>query len=510
MKKQLSSLVLGFVAMGCLSGCSEGSSERKLEKPTPFQDVWKAGKPLPGGTGAQNDAYVPLGLTAKSFAVAGHLYAPMDMQTQSLKMSFDAQAQKFTGESTIEFLLPVAARPVFLLEGGISRLLLDGQPVEFETVKDPEGLNSYFAVKALITDSQSHRLRVTYELPPDRVSYQNGGVGFLTDMTDLSQEFFERWGPANLEEDRFTLTLNLKIENATGPAHQVFSNGTLRENGANDWTIEFPPHFTSSSFYVHLTNRTFETRRFDYPGLEKTIPIVVYSAETDLTDEAARQIPELFHELEGDYGPYAHDGFVAYIHPTGGGMEYVGATITSLPALDHELFHSWFARGVMPADGRSGWIDEAMASWRDYDYYRSPTLLMRDRTNLAGYSPLQRATPRNCYRDGRALLAEFDLLLRDRGGFKPVMREWFANYRLNRVTTEEFWAFLESQTQLDLTDYFKRYVFGGHSPIGPVIDFGGQPPMTSSFAPVSFFRDASPTDSKHPSPLTREEVLRLR
>lgn len=516
MKKTLSILVLGLVAVGSLFGCAKGGSGSVAEKAAPPVDVWKAGKPLPGGVGAQLDDYSPLGLKTKSFVLYGQTYSVVDFLSQNLTMTFDAAAQTFNGKSVIEFKSSTAGRPVFLLNGEVTALQLDGVAAVVSKVQDPDGMNAYFAVESEIADAQTHRIELTYTLPADRMSFQNGGVGILTDMTDLSQIFFENWGPANLEEDRFTLTLRLQVLNATGHAHQVFNNGRLTENAPNDFTIEFPSHYTSSSFYVHLTNRDFETRRFTVTGTEKSIPVVVYSAEADLADEAARQIPDLFRELEGDYGPYAHSGFVAYIHPTGGGMEYVGATITSIPALDHELFHSWFARGVMPADGRSGWIDEAMASWRDFDYYRSPSLLMRERTNLAGYSPLQRATPRNCYRDGRALLAEFDLLLKDRGGFKPVMREWFANYRLNRITTEEFWAFLEARTGLDLTDYFKRYVFGGHTPIGPVIDFGhaGEP------APRSFAEDlqlSAPSgdrmdqiDSKHPTPLTREEVLRLR
>ena len=57
---------------------------------------------------------------------------------------------------------------------------------------------------------------------------------------------------------------------------------------------------------------------------------------------------EFLAELEADYGAYTHDSMTVYIAGRGG-MEHCGATITSMSALGHEITHSWFARGVMPA-----------------------------------------------------------------------------------------------------------------------------------------------------------------
>ena len=44
-------------------------------------------------------------------------------------------------------------------------------------------------------------------------------------------------------------------------------------------------------------------------------------------------------------------------------MEYDGATTASVAALEHEVFHSWFGRGVKPARAADGWIDEAWTTW---------------------------------------------------------------------------------------------------------------------------------------------------
>src|SRR5690606_28199516 len=115
-------------------------------------------------------------------------------------------------------------------------------------------------------------------------------------------------------------------------------------------------------FHLGETGR-FVERSAVYHGLEKEIPVLVYSPRSDLADSGLARALSVLAELEGTYGPYAHAKMVAYITPDGGGMEYCGATMTSLWALEHEFTHSWFARGVMPADGNAGWIDEAIASW---------------------------------------------------------------------------------------------------------------------------------------------------
>ena len=78
-------------------------------------------------------------------------------------------------------------------------------------------------------------------------------------------------------------------------------------------------------------------------------------------------------------------------------MEYPGATATSLRSLGHEMFHSYFAKGVIPADGNSGWMDEGLASWRDKGY-QTLTHPGYDMFNLGAHSPYKRNTDKNSYK----------------------------------------------------------------------------------------------------------------
>lgn len=133
--------------------------------------------------------------------------------------------------------------------------------------------------------------------------------------------------------------------------------------------------------------------------------------------------------------------------------------MTSLHALGHEITHSWFARGVMPANGNAGWIDEAIASWRDQGYPRAAAAVLRPPANLAGFSPYRRHTPSESYEMGSLLLSELDLLFGG-AGLRPLLARLFRERRRQVITTPLFQSFLEEQTGMALAPIFNRYVYG--------------------------------------------------
>jgi hypothetical protein len=445
-----------------------------------------AAKPFPGFLKPLDSTYRPVRLSDRVFAREGRTYVPMDFQMHGAELVFDAAKEQAFGHSVILFQVAEAGRPVFFAESEWTAASLNGAAVDLEQILLPGEGGKAWALSADARPNELNILTLEYRLSPARVKFENGGVGFLTSMTDLEGHFAERWLPANDESDQYSLSLRLTV-NGGAPGHRLFTNGTVTDLGGDQWIVSFPAHFNSSALYVHLTNRPFEVRRLGVFGPQGAIPITLYGTEAGLLDRAAAMLPPLFDELQTAYGPYPHSSFTAYVKASGGGMEYAGATISSLGSLDHELFHSWFARGVFPAEGRSGWIDEAMASWRDYGYARAAALLQRAPTALAPADPFAPMTVRNCYRDGRALMAELDRVLEAYGGMKAAMRVFFERYKYRVVTTEEFQSFLSELAQKDLSPYFERYVYAA--------------------VPAGENADADPF---HPPPISEAEAARLR
>lgn len=452
------------------------------------------------GSSSQNETtksdFFFAGQSDKIITLNEEKHVPMNFIGQNLSMTFDINSQKFLGHSKITFNLVESGRPYFELQGTLKNISIDGVSVTATTITDPDGQKqSYKSLKEVVSAEVVHTAEFDYELPAERMTFTGGGVRFLTDMTDLSGKFFEYWGPCGFEGDQFQMNLSVSVKNSTS-THTLRTNGDIVSNGPTEWQVSFPDYYSKSSFYVHLTNQSLPSTKLTYKGLQRDIPIEIYGLTQTLVDGAVADITGLFKELEADYGPYPHTKFLAYMNDRSGGMEYVGATITARGSLDHELLHSWFARSMIPADGRSGWIDEAMASWRDYGYARATTTLSRNATNLANYSIFRKTTPSNSYVDGRALFAELDHEFKGIGGLKTVMKALHTEYKNRVITNEDFWSFLETYGQMNLDAFEERYALGKSG--------------TSTEAAKAGVTTSDSQPSKHPTALTREEILRLR
>ncbi|MBX9768787.1 MAG: hypothetical protein K2X47_16050, partial [Bdellovibrionales bacterium] len=168
-----------------------------------------------------------------------------------------------------------------------------------------------------------------------------------------------------------------------------------------------------------------------------------------------------------------------------GGMEYAGATITSLEALSHEVGHSWFGRGVIPAGGNAGWLDEAITSWRDMNFPKTSSL--SGNQPMADHGPYNRTTDGEAYGFG----AEFIGLLNSAvPNFFDFMRHLYTTKAWSPITTESFAQELSLFTGKDFAPVFKKYVF---KPVGN--------------RPLNRRRPRAP-NPYHPS-LTHEELQRL-
>jgi hypothetical protein len=81
-------------------------------------------------------------------------------------------------------------------------------------------------------------------------------------------------------------------------------------------------------------------------------------------EEAFAQLDPWLAELRSALGPFPMPrGLAVVLTQTGGGMEYFGATTTSLRALRHEVFHMYFGCSTVARTYRDSWWDEAINMW---------------------------------------------------------------------------------------------------------------------------------------------------
>jgi aminopeptidase N len=159
------------------------------------------------------------------------------------------------------------------------------------------------------------------------------------------------------------------------------------------------------------------------------------------------------------------DRFTTVIWAAERGMEYDGATTASVPALEHEVFHSWFGRGIKPARASDGWIDEAWTTWststREGGRFQSEELPPDDPpVVLCPPSPWSRHTPTESYRQGARLMAGLAHLLGGPERLRQAMATWYRQNAGGFVTTDNLESHLTAWSSKDVAALFNRYVHG--------------------------------------------------
>ena len=433
-----------------------------------------------------------------SFTTSGKTAVPADFQHIALELQFDPATSRATGRCEIEFTTAKDGYPVMDLVPEATKVVLNGTDLGrggLPRISSPDSATRLRLINGAVKAGTTNTVVIEYPMNSSDVSFTNAGARIVWSMSDIGSDshFLERYACANLEFDRFPMTMTVEVL-GTPASHQIFTNGELSIVRNGFWRIRFPDYFTSSSFFFHLTNRPFVMESKTYKGLTKDIPVVVYGATGTAISTAMQRSLSVLKELESTYGPYAHDSLTVFLNNSfGGGMEHVGATITTLGALDHEITHSWFARGVMPADGNAGWIDEAIASWRDEGYPRGRAGLTGSASQLSGFSNYRRSTTMDAYTAGMNLMSRFDALF---SGLKGTLKEVFSRHQRTTISTPQFQQILKDITGQDVSSYFDRYVYAR----------GAR--HTLSAEPMSFLH--FPKVGKHPPPLSDEEVARLR
>jgi hypothetical protein len=387
----------------------------------------------------------------------------VDFKQADYTVTYDIQNQITSVKSKIIFEATKKGKPLFDLIPDVTEMKIDGREVRDHQISFPGGVSKLRQANVEVLPG-IHILEVENSIDTNVIYNEDfesvSSAFWIRDLKD--RMFLEQYIPSNFEFDQYKMTFNINFEGVEQADQEFYTNGKITKISPVSWKIEFPEYFTVSCPFYHLTPKGIMRRiDFTYRSVSgRDIPVTVYSPWKKRTKKFAPEAARVLKELEADYGPWFHPGLVAYGTIKGtGGMEHSGATATSFGALDHEMLHSYFAKGVMPANGDSGWIDEAIASWRDKGYQRNPSTGFTG-SNLGAHSPYKRNTDDRAYALGAAFMSYLDFRLQDRGGLKAFLRGYVQTYKHQVITTEHFKNNLEFFSGINFDIEFGTYIWG--------------------------------------------------
>jgi hypothetical protein len=401
----------------------------------------------------------------KSFTSPEGRVVFVDFMTADYEVTYDLMGKKSVVLARIKFQQYEAGLPIFDSQEETLSVSVNGEEVPSGKTRTPEGETTVRFIKKSLPPGV-HEAKISVPLN-QLVQYTPKGIRSAFWTTDLEDRgFLERYLPANFEFDQVKMKIRVHFKGISQP-QKIYTNGVVKKlpfENQTSYEISYPPYFTSSSVFFHTlpegsTNElSFTLRSVD----GRVIPVTVYTNTTQFPGGTNIEVlknksTEYFHELEKDYGAWPHEGLIVY-NAGLGGMEYCGATMTSLSALGHEMFHSYFARGVMPANGNSGWIDEALASWRDEGYQSISSLMGTSR--MSAHPHYTRSTDMNAYTFGERFMQYLEGKLKARGGLKPFMRFYLEKKLFTPFLIENFIQEMSDFYGVSLNSDFKKFTFG--------------------------------------------------
>jgi hypothetical protein len=267
------------------------------------------------------------------------------------------------------------------------------------------------------------------------------------------------------------IELDVEVVGAGRP-HALLANGSLFEHApGRRWSVRYPPTYTSLSPLLVLVPTDQVERRATLVDVGPH-PLRVTVAgpadgQADL-DAVVADTAAWLSYFTARYGRWAHgDEFLAVVWGASRGMEYDGATTTSVPALEHEVFHSWFGRGVKPARASDGWVDEAMATWATASsrvgggrYGVEELGLDQPPSLLYPPHPWSRHTPREAYGSGSRLLAGVAHMAGGAASLRAALAAWHRAHAGGVASSQALAEHLGGWCGRDLWPWWDRYVYG--------------------------------------------------
>ncbi len=416
----------------------------------------------------------------------------IDVTYYDLNFIFDSSLNNFTGISKVNFIM---------LEE-TNQVTLDAQTnLNTESVFQDENIpvtftrtSNHIIVQLNETKSIGEVLSLTVQYQTNinnsealTKEYHNG----IPIVSSLSEPFYaSTWwvGIDNLKDKADTVDIRV-----THPAaYKVGSNGLLisEENIGNalkttHWRTEYPiPAYLVSiamSNYVEYNNTATVSGT--------SVPIINYVYPENLTDEVQTQLDavpyyvEFFSDLVGDY-PYKNEKYGHAQWNWGGGMEHstMSSQIhfeTSLTA--HELAHQWFGNKVTCGTWSDVWLNEGFAVYlegllrRDlygeeffYQWKLSRNNFVMSQDDGSVYIP-----PAQAFSDNRIFSARLSYykaamvvhMLRFKLGdenFYQALQNYLNDPLLayGFATTPDLQNHMETQSGLDLDEFFADWVYG--------------------------------------------------
>ncbi|MFI0983337.1 M1 family metallopeptidase [Streptomyces sp. NPDC021093] len=226
----------------------------------------------------------------------------------------------------------------------------------------------------------------------------------------------------------------------------------------------------------------------------RTVP--VYAAAEESVDAASAQlrseIPDLMDWCVTNFGPYPFDSIgsvvlrnaddVGYALESQGKPVYAGVKggDNSLEEAQlHEIAHQWFGNSVSPKNWRDMWLSEGFATYAEWMWEEDQEgrTAQESFDEAFKYEPnwafppasppdASRISDNPVYQRGAMVIHKIRQAVGDEP-FLEIIQGWAATHRHGNASTDDFTAYVDAQTEADLSEVWEVWLHGDEKPATP-------------------------------------------
>ena len=442
------------LALGCAGcGSGNGSPAAATSSPTPTASPLVASLPLPAA-GSE----------------AALLDAVFRIDIERVEAVFDVYPsdRRVQAQAALTFRMrPGQLRPIVHFEPARSpsgvALRLDGQDLDPARASDARLLSfqgtgqTSLELQRDVTPGVPHRLEASYPL-----ALTDTGGRFFTDVNDIEGRGNEALVPTlNTPHELARHVLVFRVHAAE--PYLAVGSGLLASRPGGDvqeWVLDTEREVASYTVMFHLAparSHAVAERRVRGVDVRVLAPIDGVTAE-----EAFAVLDPWLAELRGVLGPFPMPrGLGVVLTQSGGGMEYYGATTTSLRALRHEVFHMYYGCSTVARTYRDSWWDEAIDMW--YERSADPAyaaIAEEFRSDMvSGRSSPAVGFDRRAYDEGARIVQAVAAELGGRDRMLRFLRDLHARRSFDPLTTWDLADEVRAWSGSDVHERFRLWLY---------------------------------------------------
>lgn len=434
---------------------------------------WACGSSGSASTAPASSPASPAAVSLSASDENALLDAAFRIDIREIQATLDVfpEERRVEGRARLAFRMrPGQRRPIVHLDPAATgdwRGSLDGQPLDGRSPAD---------ARVVVFDGSTQRaIEIQRDLDPGgehvlemsyRPAFVDAFARFSTDVNDLEGRGNEAfWPTLNTPHELARHLVTLRVHGAR--PYVGVGSALFERTGASDaqeWRLDSEREVASYTILFHLApaaDVTVAERRVAGVDVRVLSPVGGPAPE-----EAFAQLEGWLPELQSAVGPLPMPrGLSLVLTPTGGGMEYYGGSITSLRALQHEVFHMYWGCSTVLRTYRDSWLDEAVNMW--YALSKDPAFAPIEQSFrsdiVSARSPIGTGFDRRAYDEGARVVEAIARDLGSREAAVAWLRQVHATRSFAPFTTMDFAGFLRQDRGLDFTERLQRWLY---SPAG--------------------------------------------